>query len=149
MLLRCLDEKEAKKVMKKMHEILCATHNNRNMLTWQIQISGYFWTIMENNCNNYEWKCQVFVDKIYWMLVSLHNMTIPWSFVMWGLDVIGLINPRVRNENWFILVGIYYFTKWTKVASYTYVTQKVVQRFIEKDIICQYNLLELIVINFF
>jgi uncharacterized tellurite resistance protein B-like protein len=33
MLLRHLDEKEAKKVMKKMHEILCATHNNRNMLT--------------------------------------------------------------------------------------------------------------------
>jgi hypothetical protein len=36
-------------------------------------------------------------------------------------------------------VAIDYFKKWVKANSYAYVTQKVVKRFIEKDLICRYS----------
>ena len=55
---------------------------------------------------------------------------------MWGIDVIGPVNPKANNEHRFILVAIDYFTKWVKASLYAYVTQKVVKRFIEKDLIC-------------
>jgi hypothetical protein len=55
---------------------------------------------------------------------------------MWGIDVIRLVNPKARNGHRFILVAIDYFIKWVEGNSYAHVTQNVVKRFIEKDLIC-------------
>jgi transposase InsO family protein len=59
--------------------------------------------------------------------------------------VVGPINPKASNGHRFILVAIDYFTKWVEACSYVYVTQKVVKRFIERDLICRYGLPERIV----
>ena len=59
---------------------------------------------------------------------------------MWGIDVIGAIEPKASNGHRFILVTIDYFTKWVEVASYASVTRKVVVRFIKREIICKYGL---------
>ncbi|KAI5441110.1 hypothetical protein KIW84_010537 [Lathyrus oleraceus] len=42
---------------------------------------------------------------------------------MWGIDMIGTIEPKASNEHCFILVAIDYFTKWVEVASYANVTK--------------------------
>ena len=68
-------------------------------------------------------------------------MISPWPFDMWGFNVIGLINLKAINGHRFILVVIDYFTKWVEVSSYMHVTQKIVKRFIEKDLICCYSVL--------
>jgi len=39
-------------------------------------------------------------------------------------------------------MAIHYFTKWVDVSSFAHVTQKVVKKFIERDLICRYGLLE-------
>ncbi|XP_017974505.1 PREDICTED: uncharacterized protein LOC108661580 [Theobroma cacao] len=62
-----------------------------------------------------------------------------------GMDVIGLITPKASNGHQFILVAIDYFTKWVEVASYANVIQKVVCKFIQKEIICRYGLPERII----
>ena len=59
---------------------------------------------------------------------------------MWGIDVIGPIEPKASNGYRFILVAIYYFTKWVEATSYKSVTNQVVVNFIRKDIICWYGL---------
>ena len=79
-------------------------------------------------------------DKINAPPKPLFNMTSPWPFDMWGLDVIGPINPKASNEHRFILVAIDYFTKWVEVNSYAHVTQKVVKKFIERDLVYRYGL---------
>jgi hypothetical protein len=58
---------------------------------------------------------------------------------MWGIDVIGPVNPKASNGHRCILVAIDYFTKWVEASSYAHVTQKVVKKFIEKDLICRYG----------
>jgi hypothetical protein len=57
---------------------------------------------------------------------------------MWGIDVIGPVNSKASNGHRFIFVAIDY-TKWVEASSYAYVTQKVVKRFIEKDLIYRYS----------
>ncbi|OMO65001.1 reverse transcriptase [Corchorus capsularis] len=52
-------------------------------------------------------------------------------------DVIGMITPKASNGHQFILMAIDYFTKWVEAASYPSVTQVVVARFINKEIICR------------
>ncbi|XP_061945039.1 uncharacterized protein LOC133669048 [Populus nigra] len=147
-LLRCLDEIEAKVALQEIHEGICATHASGHMMARQLQRSGYFWMTMEKDCIDYVrkcHKCQVYSDKINAPPAPLFNMTSPWPFAMWGIDVIGPINPKASNRHQFILVAIDYFTKWVEASSYAHVTQKVVKCFIEKDLICRYGSPEKIV----
>ncbi|KAA0051510.1 Gypsy retrotransposon integrase-like protein 1 [Cucumis melo var. makuwa] len=55
-----------------------------------------------------------------------------WPFSMWGLDVIGTIEPKASKGHRFILVDIDYFTKWVEVVSYKSVTNQAVVKFIRK-----------------
>ncbi|WCJ37869.1 hypothetical protein M5689_018968 [Euphorbia peplus] len=64
---------------------------------------------------------------------------------MWGLDVIGAIEPKASNGHRFILVAIDYFTKWVEAASYANVTSAVIKKFIKTNIICRYGLPERII----
>jgi hypothetical protein len=66
---------------------------------------------------------------------------------MWGINMTGLINPKVSNGHRFILVAIDYFMKWVEVCSYANVTKKVVKRFIKRNLICRYGLPEKIVVD--
>ncbi|EOY21231.1 RNA-directed DNA polymerase [Theobroma cacao] len=118
------------------------------MLARQIMRAGYYWLTLESDCINFArkcHKCQVYADRIYAPPAPLHVFTAPWPFSMWGMDVIGLITPKASNGHRFILVAIDYFTKWVEAASYANVTQKVVCKFIQKEIICRYGLPERII----
>jgi len=98
---------------------------------------------MEKNCVDYVrkcHKCHINGDKINAPSSPLFNMTSPWPFDMWGLDVIRPINLKASNRYRVILVAINYFIKWVEANTYAYVTQTVVKRFIEKDLICRYGL---------
>jgi len=58
---------------------------------------------------------------------------------MWGIDVIGPVNLKANNGHRFILVAIDCFTKWVEAGLFAHMTQKVVKKFIERDLICQYG----------
>ncbi|PKI51576.1 hypothetical protein CRG98_028038, partial [Punica granatum] len=70
---------------------------------------------------------------------ELHSMTAPWPFSMWGMDVIGPINPKASNRHMFILVAIDYFTKWIEAITLASVTAKAVARFLRRDVIARYG----------
>ncbi|RDX89117.1 putative protein K02A2.6, partial [Mucuna pruriens] len=83
---------------------------------------------MESDCCQHVKRCikfQMYVDNIHTKPSALHNLTSPWPFSMWGLDMIGPIEPKVSNGHRFILVAIDYFTKWVEAASYANVTKSV------------------------
>jgi hypothetical protein len=105
---------------------------------------------MEKDCIKYIrkcHKCQVHNDKINAPSTLLFNMTSPWSFAIWGIDVIGNVNLKAINEHRFILMAIDYFIKYVEASSYAHVTQKIVKRFIEQDLICRYRAPEMIMID--
>ena len=55
---------------------------------------------MESDCINHLRKChecQIYADKIHTPPMSLNILLAPWPFSMWGLDVIGLIEPKALN----------------------------------------------------
>ncbi|RDX93096.1 Pol polyprotein, partial [Mucuna pruriens] len=91
--------------------------------------------------------CQMYTDNIHMAPSALHNLSSPWPFSMWGLDMIGLIKHKASNGHKYILVAIDYFTKWAKAASYTNVTKSMVTKFIKKGIIYRYGLPARIIIN--
>jgi hypothetical protein len=113
-LLRCLDEVEAKDTLQEVYEGICSTYASGHMMARKIRRADYFWMTLEKDCIDYDQKCHkcwVYSDKINAPPVPLFNLTSPWPFTMWGIDVIGPVNPKASNGHGFILVAIDYFTK--------------------------------------
>ncbi|XP_070020857.1 uncharacterized protein [Nicotiana sylvestris] len=103
---------------------------------------------METDCIWYVrkcYQCQVLANMIKVFPNELNTTSSPWSFVAWGMDVIGPIEPTTSNGHRFILVAIDYFTKWVEVASYKAVTKKVVADFAKDRIVCRFGVTESIV----
>ncbi|XP_070018359.1 uncharacterized protein [Nicotiana sylvestris] len=119
-LLRCVDAKEASKLLEDVHAETCGPHKNGFVLAKKILRAGYFWMTMEMDCIQYVRKCfqcQVHADMIKVLSNELNTTSSPWPFAAWGMDVIGPVEPTALNGHRFILVAIDYFTKWGEVAS--------------------------------
>lgn len=109
-----------------MHEGSFGTHSSGHSMSKKILGVGYYWLTMEIDCFRHVktcHKCQIYADIIHVPLVPLNVISSLCPFVMWGIDVIGRIEPTALNKLQFILIVIDYFTKWVKVASYTNVTK--------------------------
>ena len=61
--------------------------------------------------------------------------------------MIGEVRPTAYNGHCFILVSIYYFTKWVEATSFASVTKHVVARFIRHNLIYRYGIPEIIITN--
>ena len=147
-LLRCIDSTEAVHLMMEVHEGICGPHMNGHMLAKKIMRLGYYWLTLESDCIQHVrscHKCQIHGDKINVPPSELHQLSEPWPFSMWGIDVIGPINPKASNGHRFILVAIDYFSKWIEAASYLAVTARNVVKFIRRDIIARYGSPETII----
>ncbi|KAL3756018.1 hypothetical protein ACJRO7_002969, partial [Eucalyptus globulus] len=147
-LLRCVDAKEANRLMKEIHEGECGPHMNGHLLARKIMRLSYYWLTIESDCIQHVrccHQCQIYGDKINAPPNELHQMSQSWPFSMWGIDVIGPINPKASNGHRSILVAIDYFTKWIEANSYANVTAKNVAKFIRRDIIARYGVPEAII----
>ncbi|RDX69721.1 Pro-Pol polyprotein, partial [Mucuna pruriens] len=94
--------------MEEVHEGTFGIHRNGHAFAQKILRVGYYWTKMESNCYQHMkrcMKCQICVTPS-----TLHNLTSPWPFSIWGLDVMGPIEPKASDGYRFILVAIDYFT---------------------------------------
>jgi len=111
MLLRCVDAREVELILKEVHEGTFGTHMNGHSMARKILRAGYFWLTMENDCCIHVrkcHKCQAYADNINVSPTTLKVLSAPWPFSMWGIDVIGAIEPKASNGNRFILVAIDY-----------------------------------------
>ncbi|RDY14324.1 Retrovirus-related Pol polyprotein, partial [Mucuna pruriens] len=147
-LLHCVDDCEAREIMEEVHGGAFSTHANGHTLARKILRAGYYWSKMESDCCQHVkrcMKCQMYVDNIHIAHTALHNLTSPWPFSMWGLDMICPIKPKASNGHKFIMVVIDCFTKWVEATLYANVTKSVLIKFIKKEIICHYGLLARII----
>ncbi|XP_050896336.1 uncharacterized protein LOC127103090 [Lathyrus oleraceus] len=113
-LLRCVDRHKSSTIIKSIHEGYEGVHAKGPAMAKKILRHGYYWTTMEVDCYNFVrrcHKCQIYGDKIFVPPTSLNVRTYPWSFSMWGIDMIGMIKSKASNGHQFILVAIDYFRK--------------------------------------
>jgi hypothetical protein len=84
--------------------------------------------------------CQKF-GNIQWVPAAMmHPIIKPWQFRGWGLDFIGPIQPPSSKGHLFMLVSMYYFTKWTEVVPLKNMTHKEVIEFITEHIIHRFGI---------
>lgn len=136
-LLRCLDEREAKEMIIQVHEGVCGPHMNGHRLAKKRLRLGYYSCTMERDCIHFVQrchKCQVHANLIHAPPTELHNQTTPWPFAVYCLDLIGRLTRRQPIGHEYILVAIDSFTKWVEAASYTTITAAHVIIFLKKQL---------------
>ena len=67
-------------------------------------------------------------------------------FAQWGLDIMGPFSVAVKQLT-FIVVDIDYFTKWVEAEALATITEKNIQSFVWKNIICRYGIPRVLVSN--
>jgi len=86
-LLRCVNAKEAKRMLGEVHEGSFGTHANGHAMARKILRAGYFWLTMESNCCLHVrkcHKCHMFADNVNVPPMRLNVLAAPWPFSMWG-----------------------------------------------------------------
>ncbi|XP_028122984.1 uncharacterized protein LOC114320087 [Camellia sinensis] len=138
----CVEEEEAKRVIEAIHGGKCGAHMKGTMLTRKILIQEYYLLTMEVDCIDFIrrcHKCQIHAHRMNIPPSKRCNMTLPWPFSIWGIDIIKAVTPNGSNGYQFILVAIDYFTKWVEAQSFSMLKASHMAKFIRNNIICKYR----------
>jgi hypothetical protein len=126
-LLQCLGQEEAKRMMSEVHDGLCGAHQSAYRMKWVIRKTGCYWPTMLEDCFQYYkgcQDCQKFGNIQRVPASTLNHIIKPWPFRGWGIDLIVQINPPSSKGHKFVLLATYYFTKWVEAIPLKKVTSK-------------------------
>nr|KYP72882.1 Gypsy retrotransposon integrase-like protein 1 [Cajanus cajan] len=141
-LLKCIDQQQAEYVIREVHDGICGSHSGGRTLATKILRAGYYWPTLKTDCADYVKKCiqcQKHVNLIHASATELHSISSPWSFALWGVDILGLF-PLAKGQCKFLIVAVDYFTKWIEAEPLTSITAVNVQKFMWKNIITQFGI---------
>ena len=123
--LKCVDEDEAKYILKEIHEEVCGNHAGPKSLVSKVIRTSYFWPTMQadgveivKRCD----KCQRFGNVQRLPAENLTTITSPWPFPQWGINIVGPL-PIGNGQVKFLLVAIDYFIKWVEAEALTTITE--------------------------
>ena len=69
---------------------------------------------------------------------SLNPISNPWPFTQWGLDIVGPFSWAIGNQR-FVLVTVYYFTKWVEAEVLANIRDVDVKKFIWRNIVTRFQ----------
>ena len=91
-LLKYLNQEEAKVLMGEVHEGICGAHQSTYKMKWIIRRTGHFWPIILEDCFEYYkgcQDCQCFGNVQKSPAMAMNPIIKPWPFRGWGIDHIG------------------------------------------------------------
>jgi hypothetical protein len=141
-LLKCLDENEAKQVIIDIHRGICGGHQHWKDTTLKILREGYYWRTLFYDvftivrvCN----ESQNFASKHKLLSLPLKPIITSGPFQQWGLYFISEINTPFSGKHKWILIATEYFTKWIEVVPTRNSTDKVIMNFLETNIFARFG----------
>nr|KYP72708.1 Gypsy retrotransposon integrase-like protein 1 [Cajanus cajan] len=118
------------------------SHSRARSMATRVLRAGYYWPTLNSICQTYVQRCkecQQFSNTRRQLPEVLHQMTSPWPFAQWGMDILGPF-PPAKGQLKFLLVAIDYFTKWIEACPLARITTENVQKFTWKSIICRFGI---------
>jgi hypothetical protein len=149
-ILRCLEQEDTYKVLKKLHDYPAGGHFVGNTIAHKILRANYYWPTLfkyshthARNCKT----CQISAEKEKRAAIPLQPVSVSKPFEQWGLDIIGEITPSSSKLHKYILTATDYFTRWVEATPLTHVKRKVVIQFIEQRLITRFGVPSVLVFD--
>eukprot|EP00253_Pinus_taeda_P002656 PITA_02656 len=141
-LLNCLIEEEADKVIDEFHKGDCRGHHYWKATANKVLRAGYFWPTMFRDiykriatCH----ECQVFEGKRKLMPMPLVPIYVEAPFQQWGLYFIGEIHPPSSGQHRWIFTTTDYFTKWIEAVPTRQANDSMIISFLENNILSRFS----------
>ncbi|GJY52098.1 reverse transcriptase domain-containing protein [Tanacetum coccineum] len=146
-MLRCVGPLQANYLIREIHMGSCGMHVGPRAVVKKAFRHGYYWPTMHEDAKKKVEKCdscQIHAPVPRLPKTLMTSIMAPWSFYQWGMDILGPL-PPARGGAKFVIVAIYYFTKWMEAKPLVKITGKEVIRFVMENIICRFGLPRIIV----
>ena len=130
--LMCLTPEQGQYVLAKLHEGICRNHPRGKTLAHRAHTQGYYWPTMKSNAADYVKRCdpcQRMSPILKSPMQDLVSISSPWSFVQWGIDIVGPL-PTAPAQKKLLLVATDYFSKWIEADAFLSIKDRDVTRFI-------------------
>ena len=63
----------------------------------------------------------------------------PWPFAQWGIDLVGPL-PTGKGQVRFAVIAVDYFTIWAESEALATITEKQMEKFVLRNIICRFGI---------
>ncbi|XP_076908898.1 uncharacterized protein LOC143565958 [Bidens hawaiensis] len=130
-LLRCVDAEDANYLIREIHEGICSLHAGPRMVMAKPMNVGYYWPGMHmdavqeiRKCDS----CQRHAPNTLRRKNELLPVTSAWPFQKWSTDIMGRF-PEALGRVKFLIVAIYYFTKWVEAKPVASITAASIKKF--------------------
>jgi ribonuclease HI len=114
---RCISVAEGQELLQEIHSGACGHHTAPRALVGNAFRQGFYWptavadaTRIVRSCQG----CQFYARQTHLPAQALQTIPITWSFVVWGLDLVGLLQKAPGGFS-HLLVAIDKFFKWIEV----------------------------------
>lgn len=148
-LLKCVDEEHAMKILNDMHSGECGGHFMEKTTTHKVLRASFWWPTLFKDAYALVRRCdsyQHFTGNLNFLgNVPLRLVEVQAPFQQWGIDFIGEISNKSSGGHSWILVATDYFTKWVEAILVRRSTSKVVNNFLLNNIIIRFGCPEKIV----
>jgi hypothetical protein len=84
-------------------------------------------------------ECRIFEGKNKLELLPLNPISMEAPFRQWGLEFIREIHPQYSTQHKWILIVIYYFTKWIEAVPTRQEMDDVIIQFLEENILSRFG----------
>ncbi|XP_022031334.1 uncharacterized protein LOC110932298 [Helianthus annuus] len=139
--LKCVDNEEAKYVIREIHEGICGMHSGPRTVVAKAMNAGFYWPRMYETaseeikrCDN----CQIHAPMTHRHKHPMIPVSTSWPFQKWAIDIIGPF-PEGPGVVKYVVVAIDYFTKWIEARPLAKITGEQMRRFVLDNIICRYG----------
>jgi hypothetical protein len=94
-------------ILKDIHEGICGHHTSYRAITAKAFRAGFYWlTVVEDakeivkTCEG----CQMFAKKPQAPVAEIMSIPLAWTFIEWGLDMVGKLHKSSRGGHVYMLV---------------------------------------------
>lgn len=112
--MRCVDEVKGGEALHEAHAGQAGAHERAHALTGKVLRMGIYWPTMHHDAVELTKKCaecQAYSPVQGNPSAPLTNISIPWPFYQWRIDVVGPF-PEAPGKLQYMVVAVDYFMKW-------------------------------------
>ena len=137
---KCVPEEEQQGILSHCHENACGGHFASQKTAMKVLQSGFYWPSLfkeaHQMCRVCD-RCQRLGKLSRRHMMPLNPILVVELFDVWGIDFMGPFPTSYRYA--YILVGVYYVSKWVEAIPYKTYDHRVVLKFLKENIFSRFG----------
>ncbi|KAL7601627.1 hypothetical protein Lser_V15G24154 [Lactuca serriola] len=112
--LKCVDQARGREILQEAHSGQVGAHEGARALTGNVLRMGVYRLMIHQDAVEVTkkcWECQSYAPVQAKPLAPLSNISSPWPFYQWGIDIVGPFR-EVPGKMKYMVVAVDYFRKW-------------------------------------